>query len=43
LRVTGVFRADNAEGFVDLLERTLGVTAERTAGAIVLRAAPPKK
>ncbi|MGH7958135.1 MAG: FecR family protein [Opitutaceae bacterium] len=36
-RVSGVFRADNAEGFVRLLETTYGIRAERTGGGVVLR------
>jgi transmembrane sensor len=37
LRITGVFRADNSEGFVELLERAFPLTAERVDGEIVLR------
>jgi ferric-dicitrate binding protein FerR (iron transport regulator) len=29
LRVTGIFRADNVQGFVNLLESSFGVRAER--------------
>lgn len=32
MRVTGVFRADNAEGFVNLLESGFGIRVERRAG-----------
>ena len=36
-RITGVFRADNVDGFVTLLEASLGVRAERRGdGEIVL-------
>lgn len=38
LRITGVFRADNCEGFVDLLEKAFPLTAVPVAGEIVLRA-----
>lgn len=39
-RITGVFRADNLDGFVALLESTMGVRAERSAdGAVELHAA----
>ncbi len=37
LRITGVFRADNTEGFVRALEATLGLRAEQRPGEIVLR------
>ena len=37
LRISGVFRADNGEGFVELLERTFPLTAERVGSVIVLR------
>lgn len=38
LRLGGTFRADNVDGFVRLLEATLGVTAERRSdGSILLR------
>lgn len=37
LRITGVFRADNAEGFVRAMEATLGLRVERRPGEIVLR------
>ncbi|MBI5381582.1 MAG: FecR domain-containing protein [Opitutae bacterium] len=41
LRVTGVFRADNVEGFVQLLESGFGLKAERTGETeILLRSAP---
>lgn len=40
LRVGGSFRADNADGFVRLLESGFGVQAERTATRIILRKAP---
>lgn len=37
LRISGLFRADNSEGFVELLERTFPLVAERTEGEIRLR------
>lgn len=37
LRVSGVFRSDNIDGFVGLLETSFGVRATRTTDAIVLR------
>jgi transmembrane sensor len=40
LRVGGSFRADNADGFVRLLESGFGVQAERTATRTILRKAP---
>lgn len=39
-RVSGVFRADNTDAFVLLLEEAFGVKAERTGNTIVLRKAP---
>lgn len=42
LRITGVFRADNCEGFVDLLEKTFPLVAAPGAGEIVLRANPSR-
>jgi transmembrane sensor len=36
LRVSGVFRSDNTDGFVHLLETSFGVRATRSADAIVL-------
>lgn len=39
MRVTGVFRADNVEGFVRALQSSLGIQAERRAGEILLRGA----
>ena len=39
MRVTGVFRADNVEGFVRALESSLGLQAERRGREIVLRSA----
>ena len=39
MRVTGVFRADNIDGFVLLLEGAFGVKAERSAALISLRKA----
>lgn len=39
LRVGGNFRADNAEGFVRLLEAGFGVEAKRLPGEIILRRA----
>jgi len=40
LRVTGVFRSDNAEGFVHAVESSLGIEAEHRAdGSILLRRA----
>ncbi len=38
-RITGVFRADNVEGFVRALESSLGLQAERRAGEIRLHSA----
>ena len=41
-RLSGVFRADNAEGFVRLLETSYGVRVERRgARDVVLRSGPP--
>jgi len=40
LRITGVFRADNCEGFVELLEKTFPLMAVPTAGEIVLSGTP---
>jgi transmembrane sensor len=41
LRMSGVFRADNAEGFVRLLESNYGVRVERRSGGeVVLRGIP---
>ncbi|MGD1030851.1 MAG: FecR domain-containing protein [Opitutaceae bacterium] len=41
LRMSGVFRADNAEGFVRLLESNYGVRVERRGGSeVVLRGIP---
>lgn len=40
LRVGGSFRADNADGFVRLLESGFGVEAERTPLRTILRKAP---
>jgi transmembrane sensor len=40
LRVSGVFRADNAAAFVTLLETAFDVKVERSPDTIVLRAAP---
>jgi len=40
MRVGGSFRADNADGFVRLLESGFGVQAERTATRTILRKAP---
>jgi transmembrane sensor len=41
LRMSGVFRADNAEGFVRLLESNYGVRVERRGGGeVVLRGIP---
>lgn len=37
MRVTGVFRSDNPEGFASALEATLGLRIERQNGAIILR------
>ncbi len=37
LRISGVFRADNSEGFAELLERPFPLTAERVGSEIVLR------
>lgn len=37
MRVTGVFRSDNPEGFVSALEATLGLRIERPNGEILLR------
>lgn len=37
LRVSGVFRSDNIEGFVGLLEKSFGVHVTRTAEAITLQ------
>lgn len=37
LRITGVFRGDNVEGFVRAMEATLGLRADRRGGEIVLR------
>ena len=39
LRVSGVFRADNLEPFVRLLEATCGIQAERSGDVIVLKKA----
>ena len=39
LRISGVFRADNLDAFVRLLEGTCGVAAERTGDIIVLKPA----
>jgi len=39
MRVTGVFRADNTDGFVHLLEGAFGVKAERSGNLITLRKA----
>lgn len=39
MRITGVFRSDNVEGFVRALEASLGVHAERRDGEILLRRA----
>ncbi len=39
MRITGVFRSDNVEGFVRALESSLGVHAERRDGEILLRRA----
>jgi ferric-dicitrate binding protein FerR (iron transport regulator) len=39
--MSGVFRADNAEGFVRLLETNYGVRVERRGGGdVVLRGTP---
>ena len=37
MRMSGVFRADNLEGFVDVLETNYGAIAERSGNEIVLR------
>ena len=37
MRVTGVFRSDNPEGFASALEATLGLRIERQNGSILLR------
>ncbi len=37
LRISGRFRADNLEGFVELLESSFGVTVERRGESFVLR------
>jgi transmembrane sensor len=42
LRITGVFRADNCEGFVDLLGKTFPLVAAPGPGVIVLRAIPAR-
>ncbi|MES2696464.1 MAG: FecR domain-containing protein [Verrucomicrobiota bacterium] len=42
LPVSGVFRADNSDTFVRLLEGTLGISAERSGDAIRLRPAAQK-
>lgn len=39
MRITGVFRSDNVEGFVRALQSSLGVQAERRNGEILLRSA----
>ena len=39
MRVTGVFRSDNVEGFVRALQSSLGIQAERRDGEILLRSA----
>jgi transmembrane sensor len=40
LRISGVFRADNTDTFVRLLEGTCGIQAERSGDRILLRTAP---
>lgn len=40
VRVTGIFRPDNTDGFVHLLEAGFGIQAERSGNTIVLRVAP---
>jgi transmembrane sensor len=40
LRVSGIFRADNAAGFVTLLESAFDVRADRTGAEIRLYGAP---
>ncbi len=42
VRISGLFRADNSEGFADLLERTFPLTAERTGSEILLRPKIPR-
>jgi transmembrane sensor len=39
MRITGVFRSDNVQGFVGALESSLGVHVERRDREILLRAA----
>lgn len=39
MRITGVFRADDAEGFAHLLSTSYGVQAQRTGNTITLRSA----
>jgi transmembrane sensor len=40
MRLSGIFRADNAEGFVRLLETSYGVRVERQDSRVILRSAP---
>jgi ferric-dicitrate binding protein FerR (iron transport regulator) len=40
MRVSGIFRTDNIEGFVLLLESGFGIRAERSADAVRLVRAP---
>ena len=40
MRITGVFRSDNVEGFVRAMESSLGIQAERRDREILLRSAP---
>lgn len=37
MRLSGIFRADNAEGFVRILEETYGVVVKRDPGSVVLQ------
>ena len=40
IRISGRFRAENIEGFVELLETSFGISVERRGGDILLRKTP---